>query len=94
MVRRALSVVDLAEDVVIGVADDVSVEMPRPLGPGGALAGWVTGCSSWWRLVVLVGAGFGDCGAGGFLIDDRAVAGERGGEGADGEIVHGPRVAV
>ena len=41
-----------------------------------------------------VGAGFGDGGAGCFLVDDGAVSGEGGGEGVDGEVVHGAGVAA
>jgi hypothetical protein len=42
-----LSVVDLADDVFIGVADDWGVRKPRPVVVGGALVGSVTGCSAW-----------------------------------------------
>jgi len=42
-----LSVVDLADDAVIGVADDLGVRGPRPLVADGALVVWVMGCSAW-----------------------------------------------
>lgn len=42
-----LSVVDLADDVVFGVADDAGVRGPRPLVADGALVVSVTGCSAW-----------------------------------------------
>jgi hypothetical protein len=42
-----LSVVDLADDAFIGVADDWGVRKPRPVVVGGALVGSVTGCSAW-----------------------------------------------
>jgi len=42
-----LSVVDLADDVVIGVADDRSVRRARPLVADGPLIGVVPGCSAW-----------------------------------------------
>jgi hypothetical protein len=42
-----LSVVDLADDDVIGVAEDAGVRGPRPLVAGGALVVSVTGCSAW-----------------------------------------------
>src|SRR5579875_3031824 len=41
-----------------------------------------------------VGADFGDRDAGGLLVDDGAVAHERGGEGVDREVVHRPRVSA
>jgi hypothetical protein len=41
-----------------------------------------------------VGAGFGDRGPGGFLVDDGVVAGECCGEGVDGEVVHGAGIAA
>jgi hypothetical protein len=47
MVERVLSVVDLADDAFIGVADDWGVRRPRPGVVGGALVGLVTGCSAW-----------------------------------------------
>jgi len=37
-----LTVVEPADDAVIGVADGPGVGMPRPVGPGGALVGAVT----------------------------------------------------
>ena len=37
-----LTVVDPADDGVVGVADMPGVRMPRPVGPGGALVGAVT----------------------------------------------------
>jgi hypothetical protein len=40
-----LSVVDFADDVFIGVADEWGVRRPRPVVVGGALVGSVTGCS-------------------------------------------------
>jgi len=43
---RLLSVVDLAEDGVIGVAYDLGVRKPRLLVADGALVGSVTGCSA------------------------------------------------
>lgn len=42
-----LSVVDLADDGVIGVAGDLGVRRPRPQSADGALVGSVTGCSAW-----------------------------------------------
>jgi hypothetical protein len=39
-----LTVVDPADDGVVGVADVPGVGMPRPVGPGGALVG---GLTSW-----------------------------------------------
>jgi hypothetical protein len=42
-----LSVVDLADDVFIGVAADWGVGKPRPVVVGGALVGSVMGCSVW-----------------------------------------------
>jgi NAD(P)-dependent dehydrogenase (short-subunit alcohol dehydrogenase family) len=45
--RGLLSVVDLADDGVIGVADDLGVRGPRPLVADGALVVSVTGCSAW-----------------------------------------------
>jgi len=41
-----------------------------------------------------VAAVFGDGDAGGFLVDDGAFAGERGGEGVDREVVDGAGVAA
>jgi hypothetical protein len=41
-----LSVIDLADDAVIVVADDRGVRGPRPLDADGALVGSVTGCSA------------------------------------------------
>ena len=46
-IPRVLSVVDLADDAVIGVADDLGVRGPRPLVADGALVVWVMGCSAW-----------------------------------------------
>jgi len=45
IVERVLSVVDLADDGVIGVAEGSGVRRPRPLVAGGAVVGSVTGCS-------------------------------------------------
>jgi hypothetical protein len=42
MVGWMLTVVEPADDGVIGVADVPGVGMPRPAGPGGALVGAVT----------------------------------------------------
>jgi hypothetical protein len=42
----------------------------------------------------LVAAGFGDRGAGGFLVDDGLVAGECRGQGVDRELVDGAGVAA
>jgi hypothetical protein len=42
-----LSVIDFADDAVIVVADDWGVRRPRPRVAGGALVGWVAGCSAW-----------------------------------------------
>jgi len=39
---RLLTVVERADDGVIGVADVPGVGMPRPVGPGGALVGALT----------------------------------------------------
>ena len=43
---RLLTVVDSADDGVVGVADVLGVGMPRPAGPGGALVGAVTSWSA------------------------------------------------
>jgi hypothetical protein len=42
-----LSAVDLVDDAVIGVADDLGVERPRPLGADGAVVVLVMGCPAW-----------------------------------------------
>jgi hypothetical protein len=42
-----LSVVDLADDGVIDIAGERGVRTPRALVAGGALVGWVRGCSVW-----------------------------------------------
>jgi hypothetical protein len=42
---QVLSVVDLADDAFIGVADEQGVRRPRPGVVGGALVGSVTECS-------------------------------------------------
>jgi hypothetical protein len=42
-----LSVVDLADDGVIDVAGERGVRTPRAVVVGGALVGWVRGCSVW-----------------------------------------------
>jgi hypothetical protein len=44
---QVLSVVDLADDGVIGVGEDAGMRGPRPLGAGGAVVVSVTGCSAW-----------------------------------------------
>jgi hypothetical protein len=41
-----LAVADLADDGVIGVAEDLGVRRPRPLVADGALLDSVTGCSA------------------------------------------------
>jgi hypothetical protein len=43
---RVLTVVDSADDGVVGVADVSGVPMPRPAGPGGALVGAVPSWSA------------------------------------------------
>jgi hypothetical protein len=42
-----LTVVDLADDAVIGVADEWGVRRPRPGVVGGAVVGSVPWCSAW-----------------------------------------------
>jgi hypothetical protein len=42
-----LYAVDLADGGVIGVADDLGVEWPRPLGADGAVVVLVRDCSAW-----------------------------------------------
>lgn len=44
--RGLFSVIDLADDAVIVVADDCDVRGPRPLDADGAVVGSVTGCSA------------------------------------------------
>jgi hypothetical protein len=44
--------------------------------------------------VAWVQSPFGDGDSGGFLLDDRAFPGERGGEGVDGEVVDGLWIAA
>ena len=71
-----LTVVERADDGVLGVADVPGVGMPRPVGPGGALVGAVT---AWSGSVMVPGFSrrrFGDGDAGGFLVDDRLVLSE------------------
>jgi hypothetical protein len=46
LLHKLLSVVDLADDGVICVADDRGVRRPRPRGADGALVGSVVGCSA------------------------------------------------
>jgi hypothetical protein len=45
--NEMLSVIDIAEDAVMGVADEWGVKRPRPRVAGGALVGGVRGCSAW-----------------------------------------------
>jgi hypothetical protein len=58
-----------------------------------AVVDLLPGCSAWWWCRS-VGAGFGDGDARGFLLHDRAVAGEGRGERVDGEVADRPRVAA
>jgi len=46
MRHYVLTVVDLADEAVIDVADDPGVRRPRPLVADRALVGSVTGCSA------------------------------------------------
>ena len=92
--HRLLTVVDLADDGVVVVADDAGCGNAPPAGCGrglGRLGDGVVG------VVMVPGQSrpvsvIGD--AGGFLVDDRGLAGERGGQGVDGEVVHRARVAA
>jgi hypothetical protein len=45
-VHLLLTVVDLADGAVIGVADDRGVRWPRPRVAAGAIFGWLMGCSA------------------------------------------------
>jgi len=47
LARKLLTVVERADDGVIGFAEVPGVGMPRPAGPGGALVGAVTSWSAW-----------------------------------------------
>jgi hypothetical protein len=44
---QVLTVVDLADGVVVRVADERGVEGPRPLVADGAVVGFVPGRSAW-----------------------------------------------